>query len=132
MKDTIKTRLAKRRGGLNGKTEAKIRGGQLGGKKASPEGLKGKVRAGHISNAKLTHAHLVLGGQVACHVRYHVNRGIVTDKCKICQADPPWEPSKLRKARRSADKVRKIAAIRADRAEHSRDQVDQRPTTTGH
>jgi hypothetical protein len=51
MNDLAETRLAKRRGGLNGKSEDKVRAGQIGGKNASPEGILGKIQSGIESNA---------------------------------------------------------------------------------
>ncbi len=116
--DSAKTRLKKRRGGLNGKAEAKIRAGRIGGKNASPEGILGKIKSGIASNALMPTEVRAYGGRVGCHVRFHVNRGIVSDRCEICQSDEGSETSEERKARKRAANVRKRAAIRAERAKH--------------
>jgi hypothetical protein len=65
MNDLAETRLARQCGGLNRKPADKARAGQIGGKNFAPEGLLGKIRAGHIANAKLTRADCVwVGGSL--------------------------------------------------------------------
>jgi len=86
MNDLAATRLAKRRAGLNGKPEDKIRAGQIGGMNASPEGILGKIRSGIANNALMPPEVRSLAGRVGCHVPYHVNRGIVKDTCEFCQS----------------------------------------------
>ena len=113
MNDLAELRLKKRRGGLNGKPEDKVRAGQIGGKNASPEGILGKIQSGISSNALMPLEVRALGGRVGCHVRFHVNRGIFKDACEFCQSG---ETSVERKVRTKAAKIRKKAAKRAARA----------------
>jgi hypothetical protein len=101
--DTVETRLGKRRGGLNGLHENKVRAGQIGGTNASPEGILGKVRSGKASNALMPPEVRSLGGRVGCHMRWHVKRGIIRNECEFCLTPP--EPPKAKKARKKAAKA---------------------------
>jgi hypothetical protein len=75
----------KRRGGLNMPNELRVSGGRLGGKNRVKMYGNPKTDAGSLlGSVNQAREHKVRGGQVACHNRFHVARGITNPKCAIC------------------------------------------------